>query len=163
MSSTNSAEMCVYQNDSQVLYFLTQTPVTFSQTLPKLFCIIQIVFFSCQVSFKYKDLFLETLVSSITDKHPEVRQAASYGIGVMGQFGGDVYADACAGMKNIMTMKATYTKARPLFHKLYILLKKKKNRKFFFLLFLRTSFYKINYQHMLKYMYKLKVFCSIFE
>lgn len=35
------------------------------------------------------------MVEYITDKQPEVRQAASYGIGVMAQFGGPVYADIC--------------------------------------------------------------------
>ncbi|RUS70137.1 hypothetical protein EGW08_022100 [Elysia chlorotica] len=48
------------------------------------------------VSFKYKDLFLEHMISAITDKTPEVRQASAYGIGVMAQFGGEIYADACA-------------------------------------------------------------------
>ncbi|GFR78745.1 importin-5 [Elysia marginata] len=48
------------------------------------------------VSFKYKDLFLDHMINAITDKTAEVRQAAAYGIGVIGQFGGNVYADACA-------------------------------------------------------------------
>ena len=29
--------------------------------------------------------------------HAEIRQAAAYGFGVMGKYGGDVYAQTCAG------------------------------------------------------------------
>ena len=36
------------------------------------------------------------MVNAITDKTPEVRQAAAYGIGVIAHFGGEVYADVCA-------------------------------------------------------------------
>ncbi|GFN79969.1 importin-5 [Plakobranchus ocellatus] len=48
------------------------------------------------VSFKYKEFFLEQMVASITDKTAEVRQAAGYGIGMIGQHGGELYADVCA-------------------------------------------------------------------
>ncbi|KAK6963036.1 Importin-5 [Biomphalaria glabrata] len=48
------------------------------------------------ISHKYREFFLEQMIQSITDKTPEIRQAASYGLGVIGQFGGDVYADVCA-------------------------------------------------------------------
>ena len=48
-----------------------------------------------QLSANYQNLFLQPMVEYITDKQPEVRQAASYGIGVMAQFGGPVYADIC--------------------------------------------------------------------
>ena len=58
------------------------------------------------MSFKYKDLFLESMVASITDKTPEVRQAAAYGIGVIAQFGGNVYADACAGINKCPRLEA---------------------------------------------------------
>lgn len=33
----------------------------------------------------------------ICDKSAEVRQAAVYGVGVMAQFGGEAYAQACSG------------------------------------------------------------------
>ena len=40
---------------------------------------------------------MEHLVNAVTDKTPEVRQAAAYGVGVMANYGGEVYADVCAG------------------------------------------------------------------
>lgn len=43
------------------------------------------------------------MLDSLVDKSTEVRQAAAYGIGVMAQFGQDVYADACAGKKDVFT------------------------------------------------------------
>lgn len=54
-------------------------------------------FFLEQVSATYQAFFLQPLVEYITDKQPEVRQAATYGVGVMAQFGGPVFADVCAG------------------------------------------------------------------
>ncbi|XP_064614966.1 importin-5-like isoform X2 [Liolophura sinensis] len=47
-------------------------------------------------SVKYQEYFLPSLMTYICDKQGEVRQAAAYGIGVMAQFGGDAYAQACA-------------------------------------------------------------------
>lgn len=44
-------------------------------------------------SLKYKDVFIRPLLEYICDKSPEVRQAASYGVGVMAQFSGEAYAD----------------------------------------------------------------------
>ena len=35
------------------------------------------------------------MMTGLVDQSPEVRQAASYGIGVCGQFGGPAYATAC--------------------------------------------------------------------
>lgn len=45
---------------------------------------------------KYQDYFLGPMVQYITDKSPEVRQAAAYGCGALAQFGGDGFAQACA-------------------------------------------------------------------
>lgn len=76
-----------------------------------------IIEFTKEHSIKYKDIFLrfvgETfccfgsiiliclyfrpLLEYITDKSPEVRQAASYGVGVMAQFAGQTYTDAIKG------------------------------------------------------------------
>lgn len=50
-----------------------------------------------QLSVSYQQYFLQPMLRSITDKQPEVRQAAAYGIGVMAQFGGVGYAPMCAG------------------------------------------------------------------
>lgn len=44
----------------------------------------------------YQPIFTPPLLQYITDKSPEVRQAAAYGCGVLGQFGGDVFAPICA-------------------------------------------------------------------
>ena len=44
----------------------------------------------------YQQYFLQNMLDYLLDKIPDVRQAAEYGVGVMAQFGGDVYADACA-------------------------------------------------------------------
>lgn len=60
---------------------------------------------SFQISYKYREYFLEYMIEAITDKTPEVRQAAAYGVGVIGQFGGETYADVCAGENvNLMTL-----------------------------------------------------------
>jgi len=53
-----------------------------------------------QSSLKYQEYFLETLIQCICDKQPEVRQAASYGIGVMAMFGGEQYAHVYPGKSN---------------------------------------------------------------
>lgn len=45
---------------------------------------------------QYQQLFLQPLLEYITDKQAEVRQAAAYGCGVLGQFAGDQFAMACA-------------------------------------------------------------------
>ena len=41
---------------------------------------------------KYQEYFLRPMLSYVTDKTAEVRQAAVYGWGVLGQFGGDGFA-----------------------------------------------------------------------
>ena len=41
------------------------------------------------------------MVAALSDESPEVRQAAAYGFGIMGQVGGIAYAEACAG--NVFT------------------------------------------------------------
>lgn len=47
-------------------------------------------------SIKYQEFFLKRLLEQIVDETPEVRQAASYGVGLMGMNGGPQYAQACA-------------------------------------------------------------------
>lgn len=37
------------------------------------------------------------MLHALEDSAPEVRQAAAYGFGVMGMYGGNVYAQACTG------------------------------------------------------------------
>lgn len=43
-------------------------------------------------SQKYQDVFLSRLLSCVSSTQPEVRQAAAYGCGVIGQCGGPGYA-----------------------------------------------------------------------
>ncbi|KAK6633230.1 hypothetical protein RUM44_003831 [Polyplax serrata] len=45
---------------------------------------------------KYQAYFLPAILSYIQDRSPDVRQAAVYGCGVLGQFGGDSFAGFCA-------------------------------------------------------------------
>ena len=46
------------------------------------------------------------MLQYICDKQGEVRQAASYGVGVMAQFGGAGYAQACAGMLIVLSLES---------------------------------------------------------
>jgi len=41
---------------------------------------------------KYQEYFLQPMLNYVTDKSAEVRQAAVYGWGVLGQFGGEAFA-----------------------------------------------------------------------
>ncbi|RDD39148.1 Importin-5 [Trichoplax sp. H2] len=43
-------------------------------------------------SFAYHGYFLEQYINSITDVHCEIRQSASYGCGIIAQFGGEEYS-----------------------------------------------------------------------
>ncbi|XP_014663942.1 PREDICTED: importin-5-like [Priapulus caudatus] len=45
---------------------------------------------------KYQEYFLRPLMQHIVNSHGEVRQAAAYGAGVMAQFAGPEFAQACA-------------------------------------------------------------------
>ena len=47
-------------------------------------------------SIKYQEFFLKRLIEQIVDETPEVRQAASYGVGLMAMNGGPQYAQPCA-------------------------------------------------------------------
>ncbi|CAK6979970.1 importin-5 [Scomber scombrus] len=46
-------------------------------------------------SFKYAEYFLGPMLQSLCDTSPEVRQAASYGVSVMAQYGGESYRPFC--------------------------------------------------------------------
>ncbi|KAK9458730.1 armadillo-type protein [Lipomyces oligophaga] len=43
-------------------------------------------------SWRYNDLFLKPIAVALTDSNATLRQAAAYGIGVAGQFGGEAFA-----------------------------------------------------------------------
>ena len=45
---------------------------------------------------RYKDFFLPLMTEGLQSQHPEVRQAAAYGWGVLGQCGGEAFARTCA-------------------------------------------------------------------
>lgn len=45
---------------------------------------------------EYQQFFLQPIIQYVSDKVPEVRQAAVYGCGVLGQFGGEQFAVTCA-------------------------------------------------------------------
>ncbi|KAG7304294.1 hypothetical protein JYU34_011235 [Plutella xylostella] len=55
-----------------------------------------VIEFGGPACIKYKDIFLEPMLSGLRSSEPEVRQAAAYGCGVLAQFGGDQFAAACA-------------------------------------------------------------------
>uniref|UniRef100_A0A914ZIN3 Importin N-terminal domain-containing protein n=9 Tax=Parascaris univalens TaxID=6257 RepID=A0A914ZIN3_PARUN len=58
-----------------------------------------------QGSVKYQANFYGPMLASLSDEYPEVRQAAAYGFGIMGQCGGPAYAQACAGaLQQLATM-----------------------------------------------------------
>lgn len=46
-------------------------------------------------AMKYRDYFVTQMVQAICDKHPEVRQAASYGIGVMAMYAEPAFHQVC--------------------------------------------------------------------
>lgn len=48
--------------------------------------------------FQFSNVFfLQHVIKSITNKTPDVHQAAAYGIGAIGQFGEEVYTDFLTG------------------------------------------------------------------
>ncbi|RNA44474.1 Importin-5, partial [Brachionus plicatilis] len=55
-----------------------------------------VIEFCGEASIGYQKHFLKRLIESLVDEAPEIRQAASYGCGVMAMHGGAQYAQACA-------------------------------------------------------------------
>ena len=45
---------------------------------------------------EYQQFFLQPLITYVTDKTPEVRQAAVYGCGALAMYGGEQFAVTCA-------------------------------------------------------------------
>lgn len=54
--------------------------------------------FGGEASIRYQEAFYGPMVTALSDEYPEVRQAAAYGLGLMGQSGYAGYAQACAGL-----------------------------------------------------------------
>lgn len=58
-------------------------------------------------SAKYQEHFLQPMLHYLTSQHAEVRQAAAYGCGVLGQHGGPTYASVCAStMQPLMQVRS---------------------------------------------------------
>jgi len=60
-----------------------------------LLIIDNVIEFTGPISWKYQELLLPQLSSSLTNATPEIRHAAAYGVGVCAQFGGPNYAPFC--------------------------------------------------------------------
>ncbi|KAI5715171.1 hypothetical protein M8J77_011666 [Diaphorina citri] len=73
---------------------MLQTDQTWSNHQWGLCIFDDLIEFTGPDSAKYESQFLAPMVSYITDKMPEVRQAACYGAGVLAMFGGDHYTQA---------------------------------------------------------------------
>lgn len=63
-------------------------------------------------AIKYQQYFLKSMLSSVGDANPEVRQAAAYGIGVMAQFGGGDFADVCAEVIPVLSAVIAHSDGR---------------------------------------------------
>lgn len=55
-----------------------------------------VIEFTGAESWRYHELCLPALTACLLDAAPEIRQAAAYGIGICGRFGGANYATFCA-------------------------------------------------------------------
>jgi len=50
-----------------------------------------------QAAAKYNEYYVQALVASLSDKQPEVRQAAAYGAGVMAMCGQNAFTETLKG------------------------------------------------------------------
>ncbi|XP_018786475.1 PREDICTED: importin-5 isoform X1 [Bactrocera latifrons] len=60
----------------------------------------------------YQQIFTPALLQYVTDKSAEVRQAAAYGCGVLGQFGGEQFAVTCAQIIPLLVQVISDPKSR---------------------------------------------------
>ncbi|XP_067614434.1 importin-5 [Eurosta solidaginis] len=60
----------------------------------------------------YQQIFTPPLLQYVADKSPEVRQAAAYGCGVLGQFGGEHFAVTCAQIIPLLVQVISDPKSR---------------------------------------------------
>ncbi|XP_034489294.1 importin-5 [Drosophila innubila] len=63
-------------------------------------------------SAPYQQIFTPALLQYVVDKSPDVRQAATYGCGVLGQFGGEQFAHTCAQFIPLLVQVINDPKAR---------------------------------------------------
>lgn len=68
--------------------------------------------FSGPLCAQYQQAFISSMLQFVTDKSPEVRQAASYGCGVLGQFGGEQFAVTCAQAIPLLVQVISTEKSR---------------------------------------------------
>lgn len=61
---------------------------------------------------QYQQIFTQPMLQYVTDKSSEVRQAACYGCGVLGQFGGEQFAVTCAQAVPILVEVINAPKSR---------------------------------------------------
>jgi hypothetical protein len=94
----------VFKGDSLFLYFerilphaakLLEAERPWSDHQWGLCIFDDLIEFGGPYSEKYQNYFLQALLTYLTDKHVDVRQAAGYGIGVLAQNGGDRFSGLC--------------------------------------------------------------------
>lgn len=61
---------------------------------------------------QYQHIFFEPLQKALSDVHPEVRQAAAYGCGIMALNGGPGYAQHCAQVLEPLAASVSRANAR---------------------------------------------------
>lgn len=74
--------------------------------------IIFILEFCGPASVAYQQFFTPALLQYVGDKSPEVRQAATFGCGVLGQFGGEQFAVTCAQIIPLLVQVVNDPKSR---------------------------------------------------
>lgn len=68
--------------------------------------------FASSNAVKYQEYFLQPMLKCICDKSPAVRQAASYGIGVMAQFCSKDFSQTCLDALSLLTVAIQSPNAR---------------------------------------------------
>ncbi|XP_037812612.1 importin-5 [Lucilia sericata] len=71
-----------------------------------------VIEFCGPASAPYQQFFTPALLQYVSDKSPEVRQAAAYGCGVLGQFGGEQFAVTCAQIIPLLVQVVNDPKSR---------------------------------------------------
>lgn len=71
-----------------------------------------VIEFCGPASAPYQQFFTPALLQYVSDKSPEVRQAATYGCGVLGQYGGEQFAVTCAQIIPLLVQVVNDPKSR---------------------------------------------------
>lgn len=75
-------------------------------------CVICDLLEHCGSEFMYKDMFTGIIAESLVSPHANIRQAASYSVGVAAQFGGVNYSEFCLACLESMFKMASVPDAR---------------------------------------------------